>query len=350
MLSKSITAIDLGYGHVKFATRGASDGPMSSFPSYVGIGTGGTSQFALQGLGRIDVVNVVVNGRQYVVGPDAALVRSTAADRNRDTSYSTSDQYMALMLGAFWQLKQTVIDVLVIGLPMNTLQIHAKTLKEKMLGVHTIPNFMTGNRGDGTDNLVVSVKDVYVIGQPVGALMDVCRTTPEITGGSAIVLDMGFNTLDLLCMENRKPRSDRSDAFPGGVAGYIDEIARSVNEWVKKTYPDITDQLRLPSHHYEKALKENKPLQTGLGPIDLQPHAKVAESRIEQYMDQVAAKLGIYSDISVAVLAGGGARLIENAFRRRFPLVRRVIVADDPQFSVVRGYLNVGESQVAAYA
>jgi PRTRC genetic system protein D len=189
-----------------------------------------------------------------------------------------------------------------------------------------------------------------VIGQPVGALMDACRTMPEITEETAIVLDMGFNTLDLVCMADRKPRSDRSDAFPGGVAGYIDEIARSVNAWVKKNHPDINDELRLPSHHYEKALKENKPLRTGLGPIDLRPHARVAESRIEQYMDQVAAKLGIYSDISVAVLAGGGARLIEAAFRRRFPLVRKVIVANDPQFSVVRGYLNVGESQVTAHA
>lgn len=343
----TVAAVDLGYGHVKYVTRNDHSLVTGSFASYVSLGHGSGRHAGLEALGSLDVVTVSVGGRQYAVGNDSHLTSTATSDRNRDTHYSKSDQYMSLMLGAFWHMKKTTIDMLVVGLPMNTLGANTTHLKKALVGSHVIPNFMRRVPADN-DNVVVTVKEVVVMGQPVGALMDACRGRPDLRDKASLVLDMGYNTLDVLGMSGGKPRPDRTEAFPGGVAGYLEDVAKSVNAWVKREFPDISDELRLPSHFYEKALREGKPLQTGLGAIDLQPHAKVASARLEKYMDSVAALISSYGDIAVAVLAGGGAYLIEGPFKRRFPMLRNILIPENPEFSVVRGYLTVGEAMMKA--
>lgn len=343
---KVSAAVDLGYGHVKYACAQGGKVSLGAFPSYVSIGAGGTMRHSLAALGQLDLVTVQVGGRAYAVGNDSPLTGNAAAVRNRDPGFSTTNSYMALMLGALWSLKAEVIDLLVVGLPMNTLHLHDKELVRRLTGEHIVPDFRVDNRGDGASNIVVKVREVICIGQPVGALLDVSTTYPDIKSERAIVLDLGFNTLDVLAIEGGRPRTDRIDAFPGGVAGFIDELKRCVELSIRQQYPDIQENVDIPSHHYEQALRDNKPLLTGLGPIDLKPHAEVAAARLEQYLDKVANLIGEKGDITCAVLAGGGASLIEEPFRRRFRTIRNIVIPRDPEFSVVRGFLSLGRTML----
>jgi plasmid segregation protein ParM len=254
---------------------------------------------------------------------------------------------MALMLGAFWYMRREVIDVLMIGLPMNTYERYADYLKNKLTGHHAIPNFKSGNRGgDLGDTISVHVRTVMVVAQPVGALTVATVERPDLRRANALVLDLGFNTLDMLGLSGGKPRMDRAAAFPGGVAAYIDDIRKSFNEWVKTTH---AQELAIPHHHFEEALRDNKPLQCMLGELPLDPHVKKAAARLDQYMDLVAAKLGEAGDISVAVLAGGGAALMVEPFKRKYPLLRNIIVVKDPQFAIVLGYQEIGEKLAARF-
>ena len=334
-------AADIGYGHVKTAVKHGDMIKTDTFPSYVGIASSPTSMAGLAGLAALDVVEVDIRGRRFLVGPDSPKTRTINAERNRDSSYASTDQYMALMLGALHRMRLPEIDVLVVGLPMNTIEANGAELRHRLTGKHLVPAFE--RQGHGLTEVVV--REVLVLGQPVGALLDASSRDPELQRKTTIVLDWGWNTLDILGIEGGKPRKDRITAFQGGVAGYIDEVAKSVNAWLRQTHPHVREKLRLSAHLYEEALRAGKPLETSLGPIDLAPHIKSASAMVDQCFDQVAAILGEDTgSITAAVLAGGGTKLVnaEAHFRRRFPLISNVIVPADPQFSIVRGFLAAG--------
>lgn len=344
---KVSAAIDLGYGHVKSAIKVGEQIRTDTFPSYVGIASSPASMAGLAGFAELDVIEVDVRGRRFLVGPDSPKTRTINAERNRDSSYAATDQYMALMLGMLHRMRLSEIDVLVVGLPMNTIEANAAQLRERLTGRLDVPGF--DRRIGGTTTVVV--REVIVLGQPVGALLDASSRDPDLQRKTTIVLDWGWNTLDILGIEGGKPRKDRITAFQGGVAGYIDEVAKSVNAWVRQKHPNVREKLRLSAHLYEEALRTGKELETSLGPIDLKPHAKAASAMVDQCFDQVAAILGEDTgSITAAVLAGGGTELVnaEAHFRRRFPLITNVIVPDDPQFSVVRGFLAAGLKRLQA--
>jgi PRTRC genetic system protein D len=339
-----IVAVDLGYGHVKVETRSQAGALVRDcFPSFVALGSDGGSA-ALESFARLDLLSVQVNQRSYVVGKDS--VPRQTIERNREAAYSQTDAYMALMLGALWHARREVIDVLVVGLPMNTLRTYSKLLKQRLVGRHVIPDFRCGNRGDGRADISVEVRAVVVLGQPVGAFLAACESKPELREETSLIVDMGFNTLDILGMENMKPRPDRIDAFQGGVAGYIDELIKSINSDMKAKFPGIHAELNLSSAKVEQALRDKNAIKTGLGPVNIANHSRQADALLDAYMERLATKLGSYGDISLAVLAGGGATLIERAYRRKFPLTRNVLIAPDPQFSIVHGFLLYAEDKL----
>lgn len=345
MNSKVVAAVDLGYGHAKYSRVRGPEVVFDSFPSFATTGGAASSMANGAGLRELDVVSVNVDGRDYLVGKDAHLIRGASVERNRDANYSASDQYMAMMLGCMWYMQQSVIDVLVVGLPMNTLEKSKEALKARLKGTHVVPEWRTECRDVKIDKTSVEVKEVLAYGQPVGALLDVCAAHPEFQRDNLVVVDVGYNTLDLFGMEDGKPRPDRIAAWPGGVASYIDEVTRSLNAQVRREHPEMREDLRISSHAYEAAIRTGRPLRTSLGDLDLAPHIRTAAPRLEGQLDLLAAKLDAYGDITRAVIAGGGAPLLHEPFKKRFPLLKQVFVPENPQFSVVRGFWQAGRAK-----
>ena len=343
----NVVAVDIGYGHCKGATRTASgELLLHSFPSFSTLATSSSATAGLSQLSSLDILQVQVNNLQFVVGKDSTHFLSHNLPRSRGEDFSMSEQYLALLKGMLWYLGHETIDLLVVGLPLNTARAFSAPLQKRLVGTHAVPNFRMGSRTSGSDDLMVKIKQVMVVGQPIGALTDALAYRPSLSKTAAIVLDMGFNTLDMLGMSDGKPQPQQAHAFTGGVASYIDEVSKSVTEWVRQTNPSIRTEFRISSHLYEKALRDRTPLKTSLGDIDLEPHRWSAEALLDQYMDLVDQQLGNQAEINLAVLAGGGARLIEPAFRRKFPLIKNIIISTDPQFSIVKGFLMLGHSVV----
>lgn len=338
--SVTAAAIDLGHGHVKAAMRISSDARIeATFPSFVG-----TSSALSQGassLKDLDVVPVTVNGRQFIVGKDSEKVRHPGADRNRDPGYCTTDEYHALMLGALWTLQRHEIDVLVIGLPLTTLSKHREKLERTFTGEHEVPAF---DDPFGGLRAKVRVKRVLVLGQPFGAFMNSLVRYQHLATEKVLLLDMGYNTLDQLVVSNGTPVPTLTDAYNGGVAGFFDEMASALEREAAETYPDISERLKVAHHVIETAVRSNSAVRTSLGRFDVRKLIEKAQPKLDQYMQAVAAKLGDErSSITAAVLAGGGAHLLKGAFSRQFPIIREVYVDEDPQYSIVRGYLSFGE-------
>lgn len=336
----TVAAIDLGHGHVKAATRINRDARIeTSFPSFVG-----TSSALSQGassLQELDVVPVTVKGRQFIVGKDSERVRQPGSDRNRDPGYCATDEYKALMLGALWTLQRHEIDVLVVGLPLTTLAKHRQKLEQIFTGEHEVPAF---DAPFGGRTVKIKVKRVMVLGQPFGAFMNSLVRHEHLASEKVLLLDLGYNTLDQLVVSNGQPVPTLTDAYNGGVAGFFDEIAAALEQEAAETYPDITERLKVAHHVIETAVLNNAAVRTSLGRFDVAKLMEKAQPKLDQYMQTVAAKLGEErSSITAAVLAGGGAPLMEAAFRRQFPIIREIHVDKDPQFSIVRGYLSFGD-------
>src|SRR5881628_1295675 len=93
-MSQPVTvSVDLGYGHVKAVTHAGGTLVRERFPSFASLNTGSGGATSIAEIGRLDVVHVAVGDAHYTVGKDTTLMKAGSVDRNRDTSYSTTDQY-----------------------------------------------------------------------------------------------------------------------------------------------------------------------------------------------------------------------------------------------------------------
>lgn len=341
-MGQNVVAIDLGYGHVKAKTSTQS----LVFPSFVTPVVGDTD-VAGTNFGRADVVTVKVGSRRYTAGKDSELTMTAHMERNRDASYASSEPYLALMRVAFWYLRMETIDLLVVGLPMSTFHSNQKQLVEILEGTHEIPRFQMDARGVDGETTTVTVRKVLVLPQAVGALFSAAAEDQSIRNSRAMVLDLGFHTLDVLCSASMRPLSDRKGAVPGGMAGFIDALQSSLSAEVTADVPTIRGNFSLPSYLYEGALRgSERKIAVSSGTYSLEPHIVNAQSRLIQYLDQASTLTRGYSDMQVAVLAGGGASLLEPVIRDRFPGLRNIVMAKDPQMAIANGYLICGEDML----
>jgi plasmid segregation protein ParM len=338
-----IGAIDVGYGHTKYVVRSANDEDIEgSFPSFAAnsnsaLGSGGA-------LARLRVMAVEVNNKRYLVGQDSVLATDGRIERQRDPSYCTSDAYHALTLAALAYMRQPVIDVLVLGLPLSTLPTYRAHLEKKYTGRIVLPAPHTLGVTQDRPNSV-DIKRVLVVPQPAGALMTVAHSEPELRKTTNLVVDLGYFTMDFLCTNGLSPLPARSGAVEGGMSGFLDELHAAATSEYEKLLPGVLPgEFRMPHHQYEVALQGDKILRTSAGDLPLKDAVQQASSKLDQYLDMVAARVGNTDEILHVVLAGGGAELLAPRFKARFPRMRRVLTPAKPQMSIVQGYALAGAS------
>jgi len=340
MTTPVIAAVDLGYGHTKYSLRAGGATVEDSFPSFAPIVNGSVGLAANGGLAKLRVVQVEINGKRYQVGVDSVMASDGRLERHRDAAYCSTDAYHALMLAALSYMRQPHIDVLVVGLPLNTLNAYREYLEKKFTGKHDVPASHT--LGVEAGPTTVNVRRVMVLPQPAGALLSVVGDNPELKSTTNLVIDIGYYTTDFLCTNGLRPLPARSGAIEGGMSGFYDELQTLASEDYKKNIPDVPAgyQFRMPHHEYEEAVQGSRILDTSAG--NLSRAINVACLKIDQYLDAIAAKIGNTDDIRNVVLAGGGAELLAPRFKARFPLMRNLLVPKRPQFAIVQGFLAAG--------
>lgn len=332
--AKIVRSLDLGSGYAKYSRLNSETGAMEfdSFPSLAPRHAG--VDLSMSDLGRRETVVVDVDGSKYEVGPDSADLDTTDSTRNLNDSYIHTEQYKAVFLGALHYIGEPVIDLLVVGLPLNNMQAAAK-LKALMIGKHKV---------NGTET--VEVKDARVIPQPLGGLhycMSLAGEMPDLEFMEEevnLIIDTGFLTYDFLLANGYKIIENRSSAHNGGVS----KVLRSIGESISAKFNIKYDNLGA----LDKGLRRRK-LKINGEVENLEDHIKNTKSVLEGSVNFMKNIVGDGSDVDNIVLMGGGSHIYHKTISAFYPK-HTVIVLEDAQAANVRGFQMFGERVVAAMA
>lgn len=332
MTQSIVRAIDVGYGNTKFVQFYTQGGEVacSLFPSIApqaGSGpdlTGGVFQ-------RRNTVQIEVNGVSYEVGRDARLAQDPSYGRVLDADYSMTDAYMALVRGAIHYMGVPHLDLLLLGLPVNTHHLHQEALAARMIGVHRIP--------DQSGKLVdVEVRNVRVTPQPIGAFFDYSirnNVYGRMRNQMNLLIDPGYYTLDWVVAQGVKMVNARSGAHSGGMSAILATIGEAISK-------DLGHQLSDYSAIDEAIRTGTQPRFFGKQ-RDISAHIRLGKEKARQFVSVLANKVGNAGvDIDNIILAGGGAEFFRDVIQEKFPN-HELVVTEDPVFANVRGFQLAGE-------
>ena len=330
-----VRAIDVGYGHVKFTDgRDVETGDLrtdsipSQSPAFKGslVAGGGVMK-------RRDTFVVPVADRQYEVGREVHRALSGRQETEvLDENFSLSDQYAARLFGALNYMQPNlpadVIDILVLGLPLNTYPKLQKKLAERFTGDFTIND--AGDR--------ITIRSCHVYPQPLGSYMSYVATNPSLgKTPNALSIDPGYNTVDWFVCQGMSANDSVSDAFQRGMGAVLRAIAEDM---IKVHGFDATPAELV--RRIDWSLTTGEPFQLFGHDFDLENHMAAGNDVIQEAAQTVKNSVGSGTDIDVIILAGGGAALYADAVKEKFPK-HKVITQPNPALANVRGFHVVGE-------
>jgi plasmid segregation protein ParM len=336
MTKAVIRAIDLGYGHVKFTRRSdCENGPTVVTRTIPAIAVPvPPSRRAIDGgaFSQLQTMPVSVRGASYEVGPDTPLLLAGQSGRDLTGEYARSDRYEALMKGALSYMHESVIDVLVLGLPVSKFASEKDRLRETYERKTEVPDVT-----NPAQSKVVEIRKVLVVPQPFGGFLEAQRPGEGAEPrGSTLVVDPGFFTFDwIVVADGMRFVATRSGAVNGGVSSILRLIADHLEGETGATFTDMTP--------IEAAIKSGGPVLFGRKEVDLSRYAAAIEAKCEAYVADMRARLGGQNDIRHIVLCGGGAKLFMNAVAKGFA-DWDLSVANDAMCANVRGFQIFGEN------
>ena len=345
-MNHTVFGLDVGHGHVKgiFSPR-TNVAREIFFPSYAVPTAADNIAESCITQGR-KIMIAPTDSSPFYVGEDIEMFIDNKDERALDEGYALSDCHLALVRGALSRTLRPVIDMLVVGLPMNTISSVAARLREKLRGTHPVPSFVDASTGTTINK--VEVKNVEVLAQPLGAVISAVQHNPKLAKARIATLDWGYNTFDALASTGVTPLPRRSGAVQGGMAAYIEEIQKSVEKTAREKVPSLKGQYRTPVYLYEEALRsENDEITLSIGEIKISEHLASANARAERDVEKIFSVIGSPADMGAVVLAGGGAPLITPILKRNYPEILNIVIPKRPQFSIAEGYLLFGQTLMA---
>lgn len=342
MSDKIIRAIDLGYNGTKY-TKDVVDGnpvfdvfpSVAPAPPSVDVDGG----FDLHVFDERDTVTVDINGVKFEVGPDSLDIQQAGETRVLHDQYIHSDQYMALTLGAFYYMDVDVIDILVVGLPVNSAHL-SKELASKLTGTHKI-----------NDEKTVEVKKVLVIPQAYGGFRDFYNKYKENDQlfydeeETTLMVDPGYYTFDFFMLKGfdpAKPLNKRCGSKEGGIHQILKGIGSSIstnvlNGKVYENYEAIDKALR----------RKDRKIRIAGEIVSLDEHIKNTSQSIESVVDYMKNIVGdgVKENIDNIVLIGGNPLVYKKTIESKFPELKekgRIFVPEGSIFSNVSGYYDFG--------
>lgn len=317
-------ALDVGYGFTKCAFResGDQDPVVLSFPSLAPL----ADDMRLDGgvLRHRNTRRANIDGTTYEIGPDVHLV-SDGHRKVVHADYVTTPEYRALVAGALRLAGLDDVDLLVVGLPVSQMSAQQTTLKRSLTGVTV-----------HVDDHVVRIREVLVLAQPVGALIDLASSAAQyerLRKQVNLVIDPGYFTTDWIVAHGLHPVSTRCGTHDGGMHAVLRRIAAGVGKATGRDYNDldaigrgiVTGEFRIAGH-----------------PFDLSPLVASAMSVQAGATHAIKNAVGVGTDIDNIVVVGGAADFWRDAIQRQFPR-HRVQVRPEPMFANARGFLLAGE-------
>lgn len=353
-----VRAIDVGFGVVKLTKQVGDKIVCDNFPA-MAIPSD-PSEMRQLGRRSRDTVDVPVDGAMYEVGKEILLAQ-TGNDFGREITdeFYRSAIYEALMKGAFRYMGDEVIDVLVIGLPVNQYQNSERSNE-------LIQKYGNAELDLGTDSagnsLSIKIRDVVVRPQPLGGYLemfnqiDVVNEAIKATGGAlkpvkdvdelveltTLIVDPGEHTLDWLMVQrgdiNRKASGAASDSGRHRV--------------VREVYNALTAKLGRPLGSYmlpkiNEALRTNRPIKFEGEEFDLAEFGPVVRASVQDPINRlIEGTRGMMGSVDLIVIVGGHPELYRNEMQSRYPKIPVVILRESIEANV-RGFHSIGE-EIAA--
>ncbi len=323
--------IDVGYGHVKWTNGESAKGLIEahSFPSQAPISVDSDADVAF--LKKRDTFSVPVGDRVYEIGRQVNLLVGSQQEMEQlDDTFAMSDAYTARMFGALNYMlpglgPERRIDVLVLGLPMTTLNKYRSAIEEKFTGPHRI-----NLNGD-----IVTIGMCKVHPQPLGSYALFLQSQPDAgkKPPMSLIIDPGYNTVDWFVCEGLTGNLSQSRAVNRGVSAYLRDIAKSIIKTHSNFGVTESEVVRILDRHFTRG----DDFHIAGNEIPLEPHLAAGTPVIEQAAQAIRDTIGAGSEIRLILLTGGGASLYAQKIREKFPS-HKVQVMEESPLANVRGF------------
>lgn len=310
-MNRVFLAVDTGYSFVKYAyetvedTTGEVITPLKKGKFITAIATVDSSD----DLGIGERLAVKYKGDSYLVG-EIALNRQNLIPTRDDTFLI---RYSPLLIHEILRRENLSPDFLVVSLSITEFAKKRNVLRE-VCSSFTV------------DDKTFTFPEVKVMPQGIGIWEYVDR--PE----NAMILDIGFNTIDIITILNGKP-------MPEFCLGYknigVSEIANAISNYLNAKFDGI----------YIPELALVNVLDSGVFQINGEIYnvEDIIEKKKRSYTERIlttirnSVKIGnIFNTIDKVVVAGGGAYFIDDSIRDK----SRFLVLDEPEFANVLGFLK----------
>lgn len=337
-MSFCTVAVDVGFGKTKWAVRRNMQIVTGSFPSLAPTASPTTVSTGEGNFGSRNTVKVEIDGTTFEVGEDVALAMGASnSGRSLSEDFPLTKNYRALLYAALYYADVRDVDVLALGLPVNTMSLYADNLKamfDKPIVV-----------GDRT----ITIKRTIVIPQPVGTLAMYGAQNPLAVskGNLVLVIDPGYVTTDWVVASGYNMIDARSGGRSGGVSNILQDIADKITKKYGGSKIDRIERI-------DEAFVRNMPFsyfKHQIGQEELMNMLHLSQQTIEETVKAIKRSVGTEDDIKNIVLTGGGARFYDPVIRATFPMTN-VTVLREPAMTNVVGFLVVSETfrrQAPAY-
>lgn len=294
METKNILSTDIGYSYTKYAYAGV----LSKFPSIVSKA------------GNADYIG---ESKNYEYGGNKYNVGAVFGDPNISTR--TDDfltKYSPLLLAHIFNKENIRPDLICVSLSIS--EYKEKELKLK----NAVSKFIVNDE--------LYEQEVMVFPQGMGIW--VAAGKPE----NAVIIDIGYNTVDIFAVKDGSPVRDYSKGFPG-IGTCI--LANNVSQYISSKF----NGMFIPELEANKYLQDKK-AKIHRQELDL---AGFIEDKKEDYADTIINAIltapevkNIIDKTDDFIVAGGGAYYIPEDIKKKY----NITIPDKPEYANVIGFLR----------
>ena len=333
-----LLGLDLGFGDVKLALKLESEnGPagkpiLTKFPTAIAYARDGI----IGDLGS-DEQKYGFNGKNYIVGNSALQCREVFSTRDIDFLMAFSPLLTWAALEKTLQIQSCALDPevlkaarkrLCLGMPLA--HFHSKRsdlmeiLKKKKVYELELPFTSIDVRAQGQGIFFDFILDQ--VGLPISERMNL----------NILVVDIGFNTVDILGVVGGRPSREWSSMLDGGG---ISRIAEQVGSFLQREL-----NFELPEQVLKDVIQKKEIALYGAVKDISWPIRKASEEYAEWLFNKIRSRCEAFlKQADLLILAGGGAYYVQDEFTAAYPQ-GFVHVPENPEFSNAIGFLKYLEA------
>ncbi|WP_034692458.1 ParM/StbA family protein [Acidovorax sp. NO-1] len=326
----NVVGIDVGYSNLKLA-YGPAQGKMKILIRPAGAAPKEHFGTRFDGRSQDDFLHVTVDGQDFIAG--VSTDRAEMWERSLHADYAKTDSYKALFNAGLLLTEMKEIDVLVTGLPVSQFQ-------DDQLRADLVARFTGEHRV--TQKRTVTVKQVKVVAQPIGGLLDYVNQVadgPEeerITDEHRIlVVDPGFYSLDWVLVSNGQLQRQSSGTSIKASSVLLEQAGIFIAEEYGA---------KVSVETLENAIRNGKESILLLGDrVVLAPFLKKASETLSSVTATSIQKALRVESMSpdVIVLVGGGSNFFQQTIQDAFPRLK-VVSPQNPVLLNARGFWLLG--------